>query len=152
MIQKTLSVALAVIIIITTSGFTVFEHHCNTERTTEFSLLIPDFDCEHDGHGHEELPHCCSTSSSHHNASCTGSNCCDIDSHIVKLDITLDTQSYTKKVTAYDFTYPDPQPIEITFNIAELSHIRLSTNLSPPLSGKSLIIFLQQLNIPDPSV
>jgi hypothetical protein len=152
-IKNITSIILASIVLVSTSGFTVFEHYCNTDRTTEFTFLIPEFDCDHNDHGqHEELPPCCADLNGPEGETCTEADCCNTDIHMVMLDITLDIQDINKKLT------PDTAPFAGAYNIirvsihSEISHIITSNDLPPPLSGKDLHIYLHQLNIPYPSV
>jgi hypothetical protein len=151
--RNIMSTVLAVIVLVTTSGFTVFEHHCNTAMTTDYAFLLPVFDCDHDQHNHHDaLPVCCSENGSSKAEKCTDDDCCDTNTHLVMLDITLDTQVLSKKMTPGVILVANSSEIIREPNSSEISHIIISNDLPPPLSGKDLHIFLRQLNIPYPSV
>jgi hypothetical protein len=153
-INKILSVLLAVVVLITTSGFTVFEHHCYTEKTTEYSVLVPNFECDHSEHDHHDnIPSCCEIySSTQPGEECGKSDCCDTYSFVVKLNIPLDSQDVNKKISIDMFTGLLERDIENTITDSEDQHIIISNDLPPPLAGRDLHIFLHQLNIPYPSV
>lgn len=153
-IRNTIALVLAGIVLVATSGFNVFKHSCHTEKTTQFSLIIPKFECEHDNHEHDaDLPSCCQSSkTSKEEESCEASKCCDTDTYLVKLSITLDNQDLVKKIVHEFESLPKGNDIDITSPTEEISQIIVSNDLPPPLSGKSLHIFLHQLNIPYPSV
>lgn len=152
-VKNILSVLLAVVVITTTSGFAVFKHHCNTQRITEYSLLVPAFDCDHYNHGYSgDLPPCCATHNTDKGESCANDDCCKTDSYIVKLDLTtvnhdisykLHFDAYVEPVLSYDMVMQFSD---------DISDIIISNDLPPPKSGKAIRIYLHQLNIPYPSV
>jgi len=147
-IKNTISYLLATIFLVTTSGFTVFEHHCTTENTSQFSFIIEDFNCEHPDHQHEHaLPACCAENHGSKGDSCDDRNCCDTESYIVQLDITLEISKISKN------TSPSLESGEPIYNLESPSKAKESraiityNDLPPPLSGKALHIFLQHLKI-----
>lgn len=151
-IINTMSLALAAIILVATSGFTVFKHSCSSEKTTEFSILIPEFNCEHYLQ-EESLPPCCCTIPEPDKEESYGKdNCCETDSFVVKLNITIDVKDYNHNIVSAVSVIPAVEEIDVNLKRKEIKHIIVSNDLPPPLSGKSLHIFLQQLNIPYPSV
>ena len=152
-VRNTVSLLLAAIVLIATSGFTVFHHSCQTTQTSELSIIIPDFSCDHFQNPVEKAVHsCCSTTEPPENNSCGADNCCDTEAYLVKLDITFKAIDFNKKVVFTTLI----QHIKTTYKIedpgAEFTHIIVSNNLSPPKAGKDLHIFLHQLNIPSPTV
>lgn len=153
-IRNTVSIFLAAIVLIATSGFTVFRHSCQTGNTTEFSLIIPDFSCEHQGHQEDKdaIHSCCNIPTLPASETFDTEKCCNTDTFLVKLDVTFDTQNFFKKIITADFEQPAEKDYELEFPNAEITHIITSNDLPPPLSGKSLHVFLNQLNIPFPSV
>ncbi|MEN8224216.1 MAG: hypothetical protein ABFS05_02550 [Bacteroidota bacterium] len=154
LIRNIATIQLALIVLITTSGFAVFKHSCHIEHTTEYSLMLPEFDCNHYQHpGHEGDDHaCCSLSNTDENNECQSGKCCDTDSFIVKLDITLDIHDFNKKAFIADFEFLPRTSKDVITQAEEICHIIISNDLPPPLSGKSLLIFLNQLDTPYPSV
>lgn len=152
-LKNIFSVLLAAVVITTTSGFMVFKHHCNTQRSTEYSVLVPAFECDHYNHKHsEKLPSCCALPEAINSESCSTDDCCETDSFIVKLDIKIDNHDISKKIQFE--THIEPlYSVDIVKQVSdEISHIIISDDLPPPKSGKALRIYLHQLNIPFPSV
>ena len=152
-VNKIASFLLVVIVLISTSGFTVFKHSCLSENTTEYSIIIPDFNCDHSEHDdHASLPSCCLIHDPVKDESCGESNCCDTEVHMVKLHINIDVQDQ-KNVHGTDYFR---MIVETTADnlipCSKFKHIIISNDLPPPLSGKALHIFLNQLNIPNYSV
>jgi hypothetical protein len=152
-IKDTVSLFLAAIVLVATSGFTVFKHSCSTEQTIEYSLLAPDFSCQHIGSNEaEKLPACCCLPKVVTTESLDQQKCCDTDSYLVKMKINFETQDFNKKNLVEVECAPVNMELETRLFSAEFSHIIISDDLPPPLSGKALHIFLHQLNIPYPSV
>jgi len=151
-VRDIVSLFLAAIVLIATSGFTIFHHSCQTSQTSELSLIIPDFSCSHfqqkanDGHS------CCSKHESPITETCGDDKCCNTETFLVKLDITLKVTNLENKISfsTPDFAFKTATEIEVPND--ELSHITIINGLPPPLAGKDLHIFLHQLNIPFPSV
>ncbi len=152
-IKNSVSVFLAAIVLIATSGFTVLRHSCQAQDTTEFSLFIPEFNCEHQGNQEKSTIHsCCSIPVLPASETYDTEKCCDTDTFLVKLDVTFDIHHLTKKAIPADFDHPVERAHELEIPDGEITHIIISNDLPPPLGGKSLHIFLNQLNIPFPSV
>jgi len=149
------TIILSVVILIATSGFTVFHHTCNSSQTSELSLIIPDFSCAHFQETAEEvLPPCCAPVKEEHNEnSCVDDHCCNTESFSIELNITLAIVDFDNKIE-----FSTISPFIISDNDlfrgmpVELSNIIISNDLPPPLGGKALHIFLHQLNIPSCSV
>ncbi len=153
-IINTMSLALAAIILVATSGFNVFKHSCRTEKTTEISFIIPEFECVHSDQVYDaDLPSCCQLpTTDEEGESCIESKCCDTEHYLVKLNITLNLQDYSNKIIQEFEPVTAGQEPDITSPRREINQIVICDDLPPPLSGKSLHIFLHQLNIPYPSV
>ena len=147
-LRNSFSFLLGVIVLISTSGFTVFKHICNTENTSQFSFIIEDFNCDHNGHEHvKALPACCAENHTNKDVTCEDGNCCDTESYTVKLDITLDQQKAPKKPILDMESAELVNHIESPSQLQEYRHIILHNNLPPPLSGKALHIYLHQLKL-----
>lgn len=148
------SILLSAVVLIATSGFTVFHHTCNASQTSELSVIVPDFSCEHFQKQKSEAPSCCAHSDDPADGdSCQDDNCCDTESYQVKLDITLKVVDLDKKLDYSSNLYAVYEESNTDSEIgSELNHIIISNDLPPPLGGKSLLIFLHQLNIPHLSV
>lgn len=145
-LRNILSVLLGLIVLVSTSGFTVFKHHCYTEKTTEISFIVEDFDCDHKEHEHtNKLPPCCGMPEHAKTPTCSEGNCCDTEIQFFKLNITLDLQKVEKKFSPSllaDFILSEDI---LDLPSEEKDHIIISNDLPPPLSGKALHIYLQQL-------
>jgi hypothetical protein len=83
-INITITLLLTIVYLLSATGVQVFHHHCNTQQTTETSLFIPSFSCEHH---HEQS---CVT---HGRMSCcideneeTDAGCCNTTAEFIKLD------------------------------------------------------------------
>jgi len=145
-LRNSFSFLLGMIVLITTSGFTVFKHHCNTENTSQYSFIIEDFNCDNNGHDHvKALPTCCAEKHENTGVACEDGNCCDTESYVVKLDITLDQQKAPKKPILVMESGEPVNHIESPSLSQECKHIIIQNSLPPPLSGKALHIYLHQL-------
>lgn len=152
-IKNTTALVTAVILLVSTSGFTVFKHSCYTDRTTEYSVITPDFNCDHNDHtGHEHLPSCCGIQDLGGGASCEEGSCCETEAFIIKLHINVDIQDYKKAQLVDDFEFISEATIDVPPARKEIDDIIISNDLPPPLSGRALLIYLHQLNTPYPSV
>jgi len=151
MILKSVTILTAAVILIATSGFTVFRHSCHVAKTTEISFIIPEFSC--DKQQDDALTHsCCNALELPDAKTCGADGCCDTETFLVKLDITFYTQDFSKKAIQANLDQPKITYEEVEIPKEEISHIYINNDLPPPLSGKALLVFLNQLNIPFPSV
>jgi len=150
-IRNMVTLSLAVIVLIATSGFTIFKHSCRSEKTTEFSFLIPEFKCEHFQQA-ASLPACCCIPEENNDESFSNEKCCDTEPFLVKLNITTDVQDYVKHIPLSFSLIPVGEELYNNSEITEISHIIICNDLPPPISGKELCIFLNQLIIPFASV
>ena len=145
---NSMGIVLALVVFITTSGFTVHRHSCSQARTTELSFLIEKFSCEHHATGHKAGQSCCSIAHEEENTVCGTTECCNTESFLLKLDLPFQMQDNVK-LTVYQALI---QTFRIAFDedlaLTEQSFILISNDLPPPLSGRELLISLHQLNIP----
>lgn len=147
-LRNSVSILVAMILLISTSGFTVFKHHCNTQNISQFSFIIEDFNCGHNDYDHEHIaPSCCAESHANADRACEGGNCCDTESYVVKLDITIDIQKVLKHSIPLIGLAEAANPIEVPTLSKDSKHILIHNDLPPPLSGKALHIYLQQLKL-----
>lgn len=148
-VRNIVSLFLAAIVLIATSGFTVFHHSCQTSQTSELSLIIADFSCNnYKQKADVVVQSCCRVHNSPVPETCDTKKCCDTETILVKVDIPFDTQNYLKKKSYTAIEHSAETAFEIEIPERELSHIVISNDLPPPLAGKALHIFLHQLNIP----
>jgi len=149
------TILLSVVVLISTSGFTVFHHTCITSQSSELSIIIPDFSCVHfQDKAEEELPSCCApVKENHDNDSGGDDKCCNTEKFSVKLDITLKVVDFSNKIELSNLGPDLGSSNDLLSGIpVELSNIIIFNDLPPPLGGKALHIFLHQLNIPSYSV
>ncbi len=153
MLRNIASLALAAAVLVATGGFSVFRHSCHTAQTTEFSFFIPDFSCKH-GHFHPDAQPvaCCTQVGPEDTSACTAGDCCDTEAFFVKLHIDTDTPVKHKNFAPVLIADLEPNESLPWTEEREAEHIMVSNDLPPPLSGKALHIYLQQLNIPFPVV
>ena len=65
---------MAFMILMGTTGFSVYRHHCSTQNSTQISLFIDLTGCDHEDEHHSDATSCCS----HEHEEATG--CCDATS------------------------------------------------------------------------
>lgn len=138
----------AIMFLVVTSGFTVFHHSCASKQTSELSFVIPAFSCEHYNETADNNMHsCCSIDDTSDHDACGTDKCCDTETIIVKLDVTFDIHySHQTSIISY-IEIPSTDSLEPEYGSDEQNPIILCNNRPPPLSGKDLHIFLNQLNI-----
>jgi hypothetical protein len=144
---KVLTLILATVFIIATSGIPVFHHFCNTNKTSEYAFFFTDFNCdhEHESQHANETRSCCSVDQ----GSCEDNQCCNTEAKVYKLDIDLDFQK-TLKLSVDQTLISELELQNLTDPITEsLGMIYFYHDLPPPLAGKELKIFLHQLTIPE---
>lgn len=147
-ITKILSVALLLLYLLTSSGISIWHHHCNKSNSYQSSFYLPSFSC----HEHE-------TDCGHHNNRCcqvtegfSKQDCCSTSVELIKLEL---PQLLSKK------GFADLHPISIivfyttNFSFSPIetqSEIYPDSEKSPPkiLSGKGIILQNMQLRIAPP--
>jgi hypothetical protein len=151
LIKNIAPMLMAAVVLISTSGFAVFRHSCQAEQSIEYSFANAECNCIS---GQQEIPahSCCELPSSAKKVTPAADKCCATELIILKLDTKIDIQDIQKKIhfTLIDLPVVDEYTVSMPDN--ESKHILISNDLPPPLSGRSLHIFLHQLNIPFPSV
>jgi hypothetical protein len=158
LIKKIFSVFLALVVLISTSGFTVYEHHCNCCQTTDYSLVEFVSGCDHESEMHQqhEANVCqsegCWDASSHDEHQkhvCSHDVCCMFQLNYEKLSIDFDkSQTISVKYFPQIFNviqFLKPQVL-VEPEIQKLIHI--SQNAPPILSETDFVIFAHALKIP----
>ena len=144
--RNIVSIILGLTVLVSTSGFTVFEHHCYTNNTTELSFIVEDFKCDHQEHKDtNKKPPCCTLPEREPETRYFEDGCCDTRTHLYKLNITLDVQELSKKLSPEYFTAVLVTEYKPDLPAEEKDHIIICNDLPPPRSGKELHIYLQQL-------
>lgn len=153
-VRNIILISIAAVVLFTTSGFNVFKHSCFTNQTTEYSFIVPDFECHHDhenqaGSDPTYNTACCSQHHSDKHQSCVPDKCCETETFLVKLKIDFDNHSFFKKIQVSDIIMPIlKKEADETVSTDEFAFLLINNNLPPPLFGKDLHIYLHQLNIP----
>ena len=151
--RKILGILMTAIILLTTSGFSVFHHYCKSSHSSEYSLFIPEFSCEHHHHAQGNIPPCCADDHASDRQNCGTSDCCTTNVITVKLNITLITQDIEPWQTQLSsFAVEHSMIVEGGTEIEQSGMPAFNNNHPPPLSGREFHIFTQQLNIPDSAV
>ena len=140
---------MAAVVFITTTGFTIIEHHCSCTDTVKTMLFVEKTDC-----CHHEAPSCCDSDQQ----SCdlkdriAGHDCCDSEMNYIKINTPVDLPAKTKNYT------PDYKLLPV--QVINLDHLHLqedideySDNLSDNFThhGSDLLIYLHQLKVAPPS-
>lgn len=146
-LYKTTAAALALVVLISTSGFTVFQHSCSSNNTSELSFIVPLFSCDHYQADHMESEgSCCVDAEAGSSPSCRAGDCCDTETTLVKLDVTFEIQIAKIKIFVPAIDLPMEGKEEPIKDSGQAVHPDPGNDLPPPLSGKDLRIYLHQLN------
>jgi hypothetical protein len=150
---KFLSIPMAVVLFISTTGIALFEHHCNTNGTSSFAVFSP-IECSHHCSHHGDCNQCCS-SQSENNCSIPQketSDCCNDIFHFLKVDI----QATYSVVSVHKI---QPLAIDIFQSVLPLSKYNFSsendmkgcayTPKPPPKTGSFIVILFSSLKIPE---
>lgn len=149
-IGNTFTVLMAAFFLVATSGMPVFHHSCNTQNTSEYTVLFADFSCEHwQGISDAEKSNsCCADQHNEEDQSCEDNHCCDTETLLVKLDANLDFNK-SVQVNTDQFLVKEINVIDNQIYTPEKQlPVFFYHDLPPPLTGKDLKIYLHQLNIP----
>lgn len=148
-LHKSVSLVMALVVFISTAGFTVYEHHCSCTDTVTTMLFSDVTDC-----CHHEAPACCE----HQDMSCSmlgndmAHDCCSSSLSYFKINIPVELPVQAKSLAPYpklfmvqETALDDPILAEDTEG-HEPGHAAPSRQI-----GSSLVIFLHQLKIAPPS-
>lgn len=157
-IKKSVAVFLAIVVLISTSGFTVYEHNCNCCQTTDYSLTNFTSCCDHDSETSvDTAPQicsdgiCCNTAADEEtqNHVCSIDGCCNFDNNYEKLTVDFD-KSQTVSIRYFPqlihvIQILKPQVL-VEPELQKLIHI--SQNAPPILAETDFVIFAHALKIP----
>ncbi|MBI9068851.1 MAG: hypothetical protein JEZ09_16260 [Salinivirgaceae bacterium] len=104
------TLVLAIVVLLSTSGFKIYSHHCNTSNTHNYSIIIPAENCSH--HNEKtQAKSCCVVAEeqaavSHCENSAEKKPCCTNIEQIVKLDTKslLNHSTPTLKIVELEFS------------------------------------------------
>jgi hypothetical protein len=148
-IHKLLSFFMALVVFITTTGFTIVEHHCNCTDTVKTTLFVEKTDC-----CQQEATTCCDSGQQ----ACdmedkeSGHECCDSEMNYIKINIPVDLPVKTKSYSP-DYKLLPAQVIDLDDLHEQVDINEFSDNLSDNFSQhrSDLLIYLHQLKIAPPS-
>lgn len=158
LIKKISAVFLAIVVLVSTSGFTVYEHSCNCCQTTDYSLANFSSCCDRDSEPmHEGTPEicsdgiCCNTAADEDNQNhvCSANGCCNFDNNYEKLGVdfdksqTLTIRFFPKLLNVIQILKPQ---VLVETELHKLIHI--SQNAPPIFAESDFVIFAHALKIP----
>ncbi len=158
LVRKISSIILALAFLISSSGFFIYEHHCNTSNLSQISFLFEDFDC-HDNHENDHLNcdnnTCCDTSENNtlsgKDTSTKKTNCCETKNHFYKI------KSVFEKPIIKNTVLVISKIIHLYKDLVNIDDDKKDNNpdAKPDLkihlfSGKKLVFFLHQQKIAPP--
>lgn len=150
---KFLSIPMAVVLFISSTGIALFEHHCNTNGTSSFAVFSP-VDCNDHCSHHSSCSSCCSTDK---DSKCNipekkTNDCCNDIFHFIKADIQAISATSTSikiEAVAVDFFQSVVSHQQtIVFSDNELKGCAY-TPKPPPKTGSFIVIFFSSLKIPE---
>ncbi len=162
-VYKISAIVLAIMLVVTTGGFSIYEHFCGCSEVVETSLLVENFDCsdhhqdaaEISCHTEKDTPaeKCCSHPVEKSARSCQAGDCCSTSGVFVRLqhifNLPLEKISlkfviaFVRLISSEELSYHD--------NHTFVKENYLYNNLPPPLFGKEMILAYHQAKIPPPS-
>jgi len=144
---------LAVVVFIATSGMTIYHHHCACSDISETSVIIQKFDCAHFNDQNTPQEHSCCHAvdpETPDHSEDDEDGCCTTTHDFLKIGIDLKIDDFKPSIKVFSvvisiFYTDNPLPGE--------SNDLFSLNprgAPPPLSGRALLFFLNQLKIDTP--
>jgi hypothetical protein len=163
-LKHTIVVFLAILVVITSGGFSLFQHYCMCTGINSMSLYIPSDCCEHESTGHcslnandDHFPGCCTSSDDKEtlgSPACeTHEDCCS--DKVFHYQIDSFDLSKSQKTILIGFIVIVANGLTNDHDI-QLVLKRLSTGYSndipPPLYGRDLLSSIKQLKLDVPVV
>jgi hypothetical protein len=149
---------IVVTVFMATNGFTVYQHHCSCSDLAETSVLIKNFDCEHDD---EQDDHCCAVKGEKddccHQAelpckekeSHDNEGCCTTTENFFRISIDLKFDQFKPGIQLFSTLAAATGIFKL--NQAEESANEFDTPDPPPLlTGRRLLTSLHQLKLDGP--
>jgi len=138
---------MVVVFLMATIGVSVYNYHCNC-TSTDYSSFLIEKNCNAPDNKPAENKTCCSEHKTAHQHS-ADKKCCSKTIQFFKIKNEFNTVSfnYEKIVAITVFNLIEQDIFEVS---SEYFHNKflLPPNITPPLTGKKLVFFLQQLRIP----
>jgi hypothetical protein len=164
-LKHTIVVFLAILVVVTSGGFSLFQHYCMCTGINSMSIYIPSGCCEHGAKGHcaliaydDNFPGCCASPDQEKPLTSpvcgTDENCCSDKVFYYQTD-TFDL-SKSPKITLIGFILKVIQHNPANDHDIQLYLKRLltgySTDIPPPLYGRNLLSSINQLKLDFPLV
>ncbi len=147
-----LIIPMLAVFLLSTQGFSVYEHYCNTSQTSSIALFSS-VECKHHNDTEESCHHCCTEMN---NSACQipqkfEDNCCTDFHTFVKAEIQVFVPSseeikiqYCPCFTGVTFWAGDYHVLMPNDNETEVFRPK-----QPPKTGRFTVILLQSLKIPE---
>jgi len=149
-ISSVVTFLIAVVFLLTSTGFNVYIHHCSSTNSSKYTVLIKDFSCDHSYSAHGEdkpsFSSCCSAPLK--DSTFVEGDCCYTVSHFLRI---TDSYQHNNVVSFVKL------PLFIEFNLQLTTITPLEEDLlpselcySPPplMYGFDQLVFIHQLKIP----
>lgn len=132
LLQNFTSILLAVVLFITTSGFSIYSHLCTISGDKDYSV--------------SQLEPCCSSDAQQSSADIQKESCCQTDHQFIKLEVNASqvNKDILPVIVEQYFSLIHYQPDLLFCTDRELF---LFENLPPPKAGKSILITNQVFRI-----
>ena len=152
-IKQIFTVFFAVMIFITSTGFNVYHHHCNTNKTNSYSVFFDNTTCDHsEKHHHLKHTHSTSCCGDYEVTECENNfeekECCEILKTYHKVEI---QNKVEKSVKHFEFSAVEFFILATLFDFStteNFSDIIIDKESPPLLFGKDLIYFIKKIKIP----
>jgi hypothetical protein len=150
LVKNILTIVLLLVFIISTSGITILSHYCSGSKKTIRSIL-PELSGSQEGCGGMS----CSKSFkiALERESISKASCCKENSVFYKIAVveTPPVNQFSIKIPFNNLIAPDLYLATLASSEITNTHFPQVHCESPPVAGKQLVVFLQQLRIPSPS-
>ena len=150
-VYKISVIVLAIMLVVTTGGFSIYEHFCGCSEVVETSLLVENFDCSN--HHQDAAENCCSHPVEKPARSCQSGNCCSTSGVFVRLQYiyNLPLQKISLKFVIAFVRLISSEGLSYHDNHTFVKENYLYNNLPPPPFGKEMILAYHQAKIAPPS-
>lgn len=147
LIKNILVLFVGIMFVISSSGFSIYQHHCNKCNSSEISLFIKNFDCNHNHKACNKTENTCHASKKNH----LEHNCCKTQKSFFKIKSDFEKPKINKSIIRIANTLPI---IKCFFDVnIEIKKIKpkLKPNFKIPIiSGEKLVCLFHQQKIQPP--
>ena len=149
LIHRISSILMALFVLISTSGFMIYERQCECSNTISTALFIDHYKdcCQH------EAPSCCDEQqhSCNHGDADSDQDCCESSPRYFRINIPVNLPVQAQSVTE-SFKLVQTHSVLQAENLTEENGQVIEITESPPpiLQGTRLILYLHQLKIAPP--